>query len=180
MIKQVLYYEFPIIILNNYSISINALLIVSIALICLFLRHRFILAKYLLYSIYILIIVSLTNILNFSIQDQPLINNRVGSQISYFNYNILFYFNSSITTFFMAYSIFYIIVFSFFYPIFRSFKYFIFTIIIIQIIYIIEYILGLATHSIDGYKIYLMIIGYVIGYLLTKFDKKKQVSDNLF
>ena len=173
MINQALFYNLEIISLNDFTISIKAIYLLIALLLCfIFRKHRII--KLLLGVVYLVVLLGIMNVFVFNSGTNNPIIFDFSSRISYYFYNVIHYPINSINTYFMIYSHLYLIAFIFFYPIFQNHQFFIKFLVIINFFIIVTNLLDLANNSFDLYYLILIIIGYFMGYGISKIDIRKR------
>lgn len=165
MLNQILFYDFKFIQLPGFSLRINALLCLVSLVVCLLLKKRYPKLDILSKVIYIILILSLTNTLNFKPDNTSDINLDPITKILLF---IKLLFTNPINSFmlpFFVYSFIRFIIFTPFSYFFKQ-KYLIFIfVIIIELFEQGMLLLNIGRESFSIYDIELTLLGYWIGYL---------------
>lgn len=160
MYEQIFYYNLTIFQINDFVITINALLLLVIFLISLKLKKTIIKKV-----IYLIIIVGVTNLFVFT-TNHTSIDLVVFSKLNFFIYNLLNYPINSLNTYFMIYSYLNILVFIPFYLLFNKHQYFIYFVLSYILLQILFVSINISSTDFSVYYIFLNIIGYLIGYLI--------------
>lgn len=171
MLEQIFYYNLTIFKINDFSLTINALVLLFIFLISLKIKNPIFKR-----TIYLLILIGFTNIFVFNLNNNTIIDLNVISKISFFIYNIFNHPIGSLNTFFMVHSYLNIIIFIPFYLMYNTHKvYFIY--LLIYIFLQLSFVsLNIASLNLSLYFILLNTLGYLIGFSI-KYFKGGEVSE---
>ena len=124
MLNQAFFYDLDILSFDNFTISIRAILLLLILIVCFILRKKKSLFDKLLKITYIIIALGVLQVFIFT-NTNPIMSFDIFSKLNYYLYSLLHFPLRSLNTFFMVYSHLYLITFIPFYLIFKNHKLFI-------------------------------------------------------
>lgn len=164
MLNQALYFELNLFNFNNISISINALVLLSIFLLSFTFKDKSKLIKYLCIGSYILILLGITKVFIQNNEKVALLELSLDS-FNYYLYSLFAYGFNSFVNFSIVYATLKLIVmipFAFIFSFKRSFISFISILVLVNLLF---YGLNLSYKTLSLSDL----LFYLIGYLLSKF-----------